>query len=30
MRTLVDRTDIETGDDGTLVRLIIDTTVEPK
>ena len=30
MRTLVDRTDIETGDDGTLVRLVIDTTVEPR
>lgn len=29
MRRLVDKTDIETGDDGTLVRLIIDTSTEP-
>jgi len=29
MRRLVDRTDIETGDDGTLVRLIIDTSTKP-
>jgi serine/threonine-protein kinase RsbW len=29
MRRLVDRTDIETGDDGTLVRLVIDTSAEP-
>ena len=30
MRRLVDKTDIETGDDGTLVRLIIDTSASPK
>lgn len=29
MRRLVDKTDIESGDDGTLVRLIIDTSTEP-
>ena len=29
MRRLVDKTDIETGDDGTLVRLIMDTSVRP-
>lgn len=30
MRRLVDKTDIETGDDGTLVRLIIDTSLSPE
>ena len=30
MRRLVDKTDIETGDEGTLVRLIIDTSTSPK
>lgn len=29
MRRLVDKTDIETGDKGTLVRLIIDTSLKP-
>jgi serine/threonine-protein kinase RsbW len=29
MRRLVDKTDIETGEEGTLVRLIIDTSTEP-
>lgn len=29
MRRLVDKTDIETGDEGTLVRLIIDTSLSP-
>jgi len=29
MRRLVDKTDIETGDDGTLVRLVIDTSMSP-
>lgn len=29
MRRLVDKTDIETGNDGTLVRLIIDTSTKP-
>lgn len=29
MRRLVDKTDIESGEDGTLVRLIIDTSTEP-
>ena len=29
MRRLVDRTDIETGDEGTLVRLVIDTSTAP-
>lgn len=30
MRRLVDKTDIETGDEGTLVRLIIDTSTKPR
>ena len=30
MRRLVDKTDIETDDDGTLVRLIIDTSLQPE
>lgn len=29
MRRLVDKTDIESGDEGTLVRLIIDTSTKP-
>ena len=29
MRKLVDKTDIQTGDDGTLVRLVIDTSLSP-
>ena len=29
MRRLVDKTDIEIGDEGTLVRLIIDTSTKP-
>lgn len=29
MKRLVDKTDIETGDEGTLVRLVIDTSVSP-
>lgn len=29
MRKLVDRTDIQTGDEGTLVRLVIDTSLSP-
>lgn len=29
MKKLVDKTDIETGDDGTLVRLVIDTSTSP-
>lgn len=29
MRRLVDKTDIQTSDDGTLVRLIIDTSLSP-
>ncbi len=29
MRRLVDKTDIETGVDGTLVRLVIDTSTKP-
>ena len=29
MRKLVDKTELETGDDGTLVRLIIDTSLSP-
>jgi len=29
MRRLVDKTDIETGDEGTLVRLVIDTSTKP-
>ncbi len=29
MRKLVDRTDIQSGDDGTLVRLVIDTSMKP-
>jgi len=29
MRKLVDKTDIESGDEGTLVRLIIDTSLSP-
>lgn len=29
MRKLVDRTDIQTSDDGTLVRLVIDTSLSP-
>ncbi len=29
MKRLVDKTDIETSDDGTLVRLFIDTSVKP-
>lgn len=30
MRRLVDKTDIETGDEGTLIRLIIDTSLSPE
>jgi serine/threonine-protein kinase RsbW len=30
MRRLVDKTDIETGDDGTLVRMVIDTSTPPR
>ena len=30
MKRLVDKTDIETGDDGTLIRLTIDTSCTPK
>ncbi len=30
MRRLVDRTDITSDDDGTLVRLVIDTSTEPE